>query len=728
MKTRESNCRRGLVAESRYRFVALPAFMAAVLVAGCGVADTMGPLGEVEVSHADFDLPDATPPASFFFFRAPIAQASAGARDFDAGLLPFLRVNICPDMDPACAVPFASFTKESSRGRSRIRLQGEEQYIVNWKTSSGHPEPGSVVEIRVVVSGLEIGSATVGLLGRKLDEGPASTADYVVTAGRTIPIKFRIEDNPFLRAWVLRHSLGFTSTQTAQAILDEFGINAATSASILHGVGYDEFDVGLAIKNVYGFDVDVLLALLISVDVLTPNFEPDVFVGARIGTELYGLEAAPLIALFTHVGLLDVSDPVQAGALAAKVLLDFFGPPPPSATASTHSAPPIPIEPISPQEAVDAIVGAGLELETAIIAVLLVFQDEINGSLEDLKHFIRQFKDLADLPAELIAFAEQIPELLGITPEEVQELIESAARSAAEAAGAVLKDVYDRAALIAADIMDDVEFAIIDVARTLKAVYEQTAGEIITIFVDIEKQAREIAVAIADQFEEIAADAYAALVKNLGFDPEELGKEVATFIMEGLDEAYQRTADQAAAILTELQFQATELMKGLDEAYQRTAEQAAAILADLEFQAKEVAEALKEVYDKIDAEVAQILKDVNYLASEVADALQGVFDRTAQQAAALLNQVGYTINQIADALKDVYNSAAQEVAGILRQLGYGANALIGMLQSVFNAGLDFIGNILESLGFDLCDIGIFSSLCDFLDDFFVPDQGRGTGR
>ena len=698
MKTRESNCRRGLVAESRYRFVALPAFMAAVLVAGCGVADTMGPLGEVEVSHADFDLPDATPPASFFFFRAPIAQASAGARDFDAGLLRFLRVNICRDMDPACAVPFATFTEESSRGRSRIRLQGEEQYIVNWKTSSGDPEPGSVVEIRVVVSGLEIGSATVGLLGRKLDEGPASTADYVVTAGRTIPIKFRIEDNPFLRAWVLRHSLGFTSTQTAQAILDEFGINAATSASILHGVGYDEFDVGLAIKNVYGFDVDVLLALLISVDVLTPNFEPDVFVGARIGTELYGLEAAPLIALFTHVGLLDVSDPVQAGALAAKVLLDFFGPPPPSATASTHSAPPIPIEPISPQEAVDAIVGAGLELETAIIAVLLVFQDEINGSLEDLKHFIRQFKDLADLPAELIAFAEQIPELLGITPEEVQELIESAARSAAEAAGAVLKDVYDKAALIAAGILDDVEFAIIDVARTLKAVYEQTAGEIITIFVDIEKQAREIAVAIADQFEEIAADAYAALVKSLGFDPEELGKEVATFIMDGLDAAYQRTAEEAARIL-----------------------------ADLEFEAKEVAEALKEAYEKIDAEVARILKDVDYLASEVADALQDVFDRTAQQAAALLNQVGYTVNEIGDALKDVYNSAAQEVARILRQLGHGANALIGMLRSVFNAGRSFIGNILVSIGFDPCDISFLDFLCDIF-DAPVPNQGRGTGR
>ena len=688
-RARLSSCRPSLAAEYGYRLGALPVLVAAVLVSGCdavdpmGPADPTGPFDEFAASHSDSDLPEVTPLAPFFFFREPIEQASAGEMDFDAGLLPFLRVDICPD--PACGVPLASFTEEAQRGRDRIRLVGE-QYTVNWNTSDGAPEPGSVVEIRVSASELEIGSTTVGLVRRNLDVGPAPTADHVVTAGSTIPIKFRVEDNPFLRAWILRHTFDFTSTQTAEAILDEFGINAATSAVTLHGVGYDEFDVALAIKNVYGFDVDVLLALLISVDVLTPNFEPDVFVGARIGIELYGLEAAPLIALFTHVGLLDVSDPVQAASLAAKVLHDFFGGPAPGAAGSGQSAAAIPIEPISPQEAVDAIVGAGLEVETATISVLLVFQDEINASLDDLKHFIRQFKDLADLPAELIAFAEQVPELLGITSEELEDLLESAARSAAEAAGAVLKDVFDRAALIAADIMDEVEFAINDVARTLKEVYAQTAGEIITIFVDIEKQAREIATAIRDQFEEIAADAYAALVKSLGFDPQQLGKEVATFIMDGLHEAYERTAEQAAAIL-----------------------------ADLEFQAREVAEALKEAYEKIDAEVTQILKDLQYLASDVAEALQVVFERSAQQAAALLNEVGYAINEIANALKDVYDSVAGEVAGILRQLGYGANALINMLQSVFSAGVGLIGNILESLGFDLCDIGFFSFLCDIFD-------------
>jgi len=545
---------------ARSRVVAL---FALLLLALGGCDDYNPPTGPVavgpaiEANLAAFDLPVPDPQVQFFFFRPPLAPHAAPTADFDATLLPFLRVDVCANAGPAC-VPIASFTEAAARGADRIRLQGNHHYMVNWGATPPTVDPGSVVRVRVTVADLEIGSVTVALVGGK-KAGPVPDADVVATAGRAIPITFRIEDNPFLRAHVLR-SIGFTASQTAQALVDEFGINSATNAVVLHSVGYPEFDVATAIKDVYALGVDVLLALLISVDILTPNFEPDVFVGARIGTELYGLEAQPLVVLFTGVGLLDVSDPVQAGSLAAKVLFNFFVVIPTASSAPTSAASVISsAAPITPQEAVDAIVAAGLRVETATTAVVIVFRDVIKDSLEDLKHFVRQFKDLANLPAELIAFAEQIPELFGIDPQEIQDLIESSALSAAEAAGAVLKDVYDKTALFAADVMDEVQFQINDVARTLKKVYARTAGQIITIFVDIEKQAREIAGAIADQFEEITANAYAELVAQLGFDPEKLGRSVASFIMDGLDGAYARTEEEAAAILANLQFQAKEL-------------------------------------------------------------------------------------------------------------------------------------------------------------------------
>lgn len=410
---------------------------------------------------------------------------------------------------------------------------------------------------------------------------------------------------------------------------------------------------------------------------------------------------------------------MQAGALAAKVLRAFFGVP--AVGPAPAGGAMLPDPPITPQEAVDAIVGAGLEVKTATTAVLLVFKKEINGSLDDLKHFVKQFKDLADvLPGEVIAFGERLPDLFGIDPAEIQEILEASARSAAESAGAVLKDLFDKTSHFAAGVMDEVEFHINDVARTLKEVYEETAGEIITIFVDIEKQAREIAEAIADQFEEITAQAYAELVDALGFDPEQLGRDVASFIMDGLDAAYDRTAAQAAAILADLEYQAKELAQGLKDVYNEAAEQAAAIIAELEYQADQLAEALRDVYNKIDAEVAQILRDVNYLADEVADALKDAFNSTVERVGELLHDVGYAAQQIANALKDIYNAGAQLVATILDGLGININTIINVMESVFNAGSGLLEDILEALGFDPCDF------LDFLCDLFEAPRGSGS--
>ncbi|HEY6225210.1 MAG TPA: Ig-like domain-containing protein [Gemmatimonadales bacterium] len=124
--------------------------------------------------------------AGFYFLPPLVAQPTYGG-SFDAGLLAGLRVTVC-DYTGTISCP-VEFTASSTPAITVDAVS--QQYQVNWKTSgfvAGHTYR---VIIHAAVRQL-LGYAEV-LLSDDPGRAPSGTDVVVMKAGRTIPIKFRIE-------------------------------------------------------------------------------------------------------------------------------------------------------------------------------------------------------------------------------------------------------------------------------------------------------------------------------------------------------------------------------------------------------------------------------------------------------------------------------------------------------------------------------------------------------
>src|SRR5437762_955922 len=105
----------------------------------------------------------------------------------------------------------------------------------NWSglpVHSGHGNRSEIVS-RPFVCGLEIGSFTQ----------PASSSS-------ALPIKFRIDDHPRLRARVL-HEQGFPAKDVAAVLASEFDLDALKVSQILFWENYDVTGVGTVLRDVF---------------------------------------------------------------------------------------------------------------------------------------------------------------------------------------------------------------------------------------------------------------------------------------------------------------------------------------------------------------------------------------------------------------------------------------------------------------------------------------------
>jgi hypothetical protein len=112
---------------------------------------------------------------------------------FDGTLSPV--VHIC-DLTDCAAMPVAEFTTTTGSGSEIVRVVPEdEQYIVNWHTDEFDLSSAATYRITVLVSGTELGFGDVRL-GSSGSEAKNLTTNETIGLkdGRTLPIKFRIEE------------------------------------------------------------------------------------------------------------------------------------------------------------------------------------------------------------------------------------------------------------------------------------------------------------------------------------------------------------------------------------------------------------------------------------------------------------------------------------------------------------------------------------------------------
>lgn len=155
-----------------------------------------------------------------FYFLPPIVRAPATAGTFDSDLAP--EVQICRYESGSCQGPLvAVFTTTTGPGSETVRVDlASELYIVNWHTSLFQISDGATYRINVALGSLILGYADVQLFPTAKEVKNVQSETVALVDGRTLPIKFRIEQGiavsldvqPNPATVIVGKSLGITAT------------------------------------------------------------------------------------------------------------------------------------------------------------------------------------------------------------------------------------------------------------------------------------------------------------------------------------------------------------------------------------------------------------------------------------------------------------------------------------------------------------------------------------
>ncbi|PYO79149.1 MAG: hypothetical protein DMD67_03385 [Gemmatimonadetes bacterium] len=130
-----------------------------------------------------------------FFWLPPIVAAPTFTGVFNPRLSPVVEicsqnVSPCPD-----GQVHARFTTTSGSGAQIVRVDVTNQlYTVNWNTDPSREPVGSSFRIAVIVHKAVLGFADVDIVGTGKATNANTGGDVPLVNGRTLPIKFRIED------------------------------------------------------------------------------------------------------------------------------------------------------------------------------------------------------------------------------------------------------------------------------------------------------------------------------------------------------------------------------------------------------------------------------------------------------------------------------------------------------------------------------------------------------
>jgi hypothetical protein len=134
--------------------------------------------------------------AHFFFLPPLVANAGAGAND--ASVDP--AVVICEWDGSVCTQTLATFTTDitttttTQPGNSETVRRGADHFIVNWHTRGFDLDAASTYRICVKVGSAELGFADVDVVNSGSELKGVGGGFIPLIDGRTLPIKFRIEE------------------------------------------------------------------------------------------------------------------------------------------------------------------------------------------------------------------------------------------------------------------------------------------------------------------------------------------------------------------------------------------------------------------------------------------------------------------------------------------------------------------------------------------------------
>jgi len=185
--------------------------------------------------------------AAGFYFLPPMVPAPTYSGVFVADVSPI--VDICEWTGDECipVQPAIRFAMDGGTGSESIRLDNEDEfYIVNWHTERYSLSSEKTYRIRVIVADRVLGYADVDVVesGKALKN--VDTGEYVpLRNGRTIPIKFRIEEE------------SLASRKTIFFISDESGtLNIWKGALTSEGIEDRQPITHYGTGNIYSFDID----------------------------------------------------------------------------------------------------------------------------------------------------------------------------------------------------------------------------------------------------------------------------------------------------------------------------------------------------------------------------------------------------------------------------------------------------------------------------------------
>jgi alpha-tubulin suppressor-like RCC1 family protein len=155
-----------------------------------------------------------------FFFLNPLVPAPNPGGIFDATAEP--EVEICPlDATESCLAAIAIFTTEAGDGSETIRVStDDEHYVVNWHSGDFDLDTGVTYRIRVLLEGRELGYGDVDVVSTGKELKNVATGEFIALKdGRTLPIKFRIEEGAVAAVQPADLAVGYDHT----CALDENG-------------------------------------------------------------------------------------------------------------------------------------------------------------------------------------------------------------------------------------------------------------------------------------------------------------------------------------------------------------------------------------------------------------------------------------------------------------------------------------------------------------------------
>lgn len=176
--------------------------------------------------------------ADILHFLPPV-MPQAPQPEFDRSLAEWIAVHVCAYDGPDC-VEVTRFDAESP-GSRRVRLS-ENHYLTTWSTEGLGI---GMYRLHISVAGLDVGG-----LDLRVQRGWITnmlTGASLGRVGRTLPVAFRIDADPAVRARVMTE-IGATSVEIAGQLHAEFGSDEADISALLYTEGFDASATGEALK------------------------------------------------------------------------------------------------------------------------------------------------------------------------------------------------------------------------------------------------------------------------------------------------------------------------------------------------------------------------------------------------------------------------------------------------------------------------------------------------